>query len=220
MRNLGYAAIFICIAGLASAQSLAIKKVPVKLSTTTDGAQLYREHCAVCHGVDGKGAGPAAEALKTRPTDLSSLARSHGGTFPRDRVRAVLTGAARPVAAHGSTDMPVWGIIFRALDSSDTRVRLRIESIVAHLESLQEASSAPGGSGARLFRTYCASCHGSTARGDGPLATQLRQNPPDLTKYAERNAGAFPSERVARIIDGRDVRSHGDREMPAQPTIQ
>ena len=38
--------------------------------------------------------------------------------------------------------------------------------------------------------------------------------PPDLTQFTKRNGGMFPSERVYRIIDGRDVPSHGDREMP------
>jgi len=59
-----------------------------------------------------------------------------------------------------------------------------------------------------------ASCHGADARGADPLAGQLRRLPPDLTEFSARNGGTFPSERLRRIIDGRDVRSHGDREMP------
>jgi mono/diheme cytochrome c family protein len=65
-----------------------------------------------------------------------------------------------------------------------------------------------------LFRTHCATCHGADARGNGPLAEQMRRMPPDLTTFTMRNGGVFPSERVRRIIDGRDVTSHGDREMP------
>jgi mono/diheme cytochrome c family protein len=87
-------------------------------------------------------------------------------------------------------------------------------SPVWSLESLQAPAAAPGTSGARLFRTHCATCHGADARGGGPLAERLRDAPPDLTRYTERNDGVFPSARVHRIIDGRDVRSHGDREMP------
>jgi mono/diheme cytochrome c family protein len=68
--------------------------------------------------------------------------------------------------------------------------------------------------GSQLFRTYCATCHGQNARGNGPLAEQLRHPPPDLTTFTARNGGIFPSARVHRIIDGRDVASHGDREMP------
>ena len=54
----------------------------------------------------------------------------------------------------------------------------------------------------------------SVARGTGPLADQMRRMPPDLTGFAARNGGMFPSERVYRIIEGREVSSHGDREMP------
>jgi len=68
--------------------------------------------------------------------------------------------------------------------------------------------------GEQLFRTHCATCHGEHARGNGPLADQLRTPPPDLTTFTARNGGVFPSERVYRIIDGRGVPSHGDRDMP------
>jgi len=74
--------------------------------------------------------------------------------------------------------------------------------------------SAPVDSGAQLFRTYCATCHGVTAHGNGPMAEELRSTPPDLTKYTERNNGVFPSERLRQIIDGRGIAAHGTREMP------
>jgi mono/diheme cytochrome c family protein len=68
--------------------------------------------------------------------------------------------------------------------------------------------------GAQLFQTYCASCHGVTGHGDGPIAGEFRKIPPDLTKYSARNGGVFPNERVRHIIDGRGVPAHGNREMP------
>ena len=40
-------------------------------------------------------------------------------------------------AAHGSRDMPVWGPIFRSLDSSDARNRVRIANIVDYVASIQ-----------------------------------------------------------------------------------
>jgi hypothetical protein len=46
------------------------------------------------------------------------------------------------------------------------------------------------------------------------MAESLRRRPPDLTAYTARNGGVFPSERLAQIIDGRHVPSHGDRDMP------
>ena len=69
--------------------------------------------------------------------------------------------------------------------------------------------------GAELFRTYCAVCHGSGARGDGPLASSMTRRPADLTEIAKRNGGLFPSELVFRTIDGKKpVRGHGGPDMP------
>jgi mono/diheme cytochrome c family protein len=69
--------------------------------------------------------------------------------------------------------------------------------------------------GIALFRTYCSSCHGTSAMGDGPLATELRRRPADLTTIARRNNGVFPREQVYRTIDGRQpVRGHGGPGMP------
>lgn len=71
-------------------------------------------------------------------------------------------------------------------------------------------------SGERLFRMYCASCHGKTAKGDGPLAKDLKVAPADLTKLSATNGGTFPFEMVMKTIDnGRNVRGHGSEDMPA-----
>ena len=65
------------------------------------------------------------------------------------------------------------------------------------------------------FLRYCASCHGASARGDGPAASSLKVPPADLTRIAARRHGSFPASEVTRYIDGRrDVASHGSREMP------
>lgn len=68
--------------------------------------------------------------------------------------------------------------------------------------------------GAQLYKTWCATCHGRTGQGDGVLAPMMKKIVPDLTGIAARNGGVFPTAHVRRIIDGRDVGSHGDPEMP------
>jgi nucleotide-binding universal stress UspA family protein len=69
--------------------------------------------------------------------------------------------------------------------------------------------------GAEVFRTYCAACHGSSARGDGPLSSSMRKKPANLTEIAKRNGGEFPSEMVFKTIDGRQpIRGHGGPDMP------
>jgi mono/diheme cytochrome c family protein len=70
-------------------------------------------------------------------------------------------------------------------------------------------------SGSALFRSYCASCHGAEAKGDGPLAANLRVAPADLTRIAKRNHGKFDAEKVHRAIDGRSPKEiHGGSDMP------
>ena len=70
-------------------------------------------------------------------------------------------------------------------------------------------------SGAELYQVFCASCHGSQARGDGPVASTLKPSVPDLTRIAARNGGTFPTQRVRETIDGQNVpRVHGTRAMP------
>lgn len=74
---------------------------------------------------------------------------------------------------------------------------------------------ASGTSGDAIFKTYCGSCHGKAAKGDGPLASALRYQPADLTLIAKRNGGKFDADKVYRVIDGRDlVKGHGGTDMP------
>jgi mono/diheme cytochrome c family protein len=70
--------------------------------------------------------------------------------------------------------------------------------------------------GAVVYVRYCVSCHGKQARGDGPLAGDLRVPVPDMTTLAARNGGRFPEARVERIIQSGEVlRGHGSADMPA-----
>lgn len=70
-------------------------------------------------------------------------------------------------------------------------------------------------SGSELFGRFCASCHGGSGRGDGPVGRRLNVAVPDLTRISERHDGRFPALDVAETIDGRALAvSHGTREMP------
>ena len=69
--------------------------------------------------------------------------------------------------------------------------------------------------GATTFRHYCRTCHGTEARGDGPVGQYLTPKPADLTLIRERNRGEFPSEAVYdAIAGGKPVKGHGTSEMP------
>jgi len=76
-----------------------------------------------------------------------------------------------------------------------------------------EYDASAAAKGASTYRTYCASCHGKEALGDGPLAPRLKVAPPDLTKLNRK--GRFSFDKVHRIIDGRrPLKGHGGAEMP------
>ena len=69
--------------------------------------------------------------------------------------------------------------------------------------------------GSTLYMQYCASCHGTSGKGDGVVAPHLRRRPTDLTKITSQNKGVFPADRLTRVIDGREAaRTHGNSDMP------
>jgi mono/diheme cytochrome c family protein len=78
---------------------------------TVQGRDLFLRYCASCHGVGGKGDGPAAAALQPPPADLTRLRARYGEEAPLRQTIAAIDGR-RPVRAHGDSAMPVWGQIF------------------------------------------------------------------------------------------------------------
>src|SRR5512140_2542413 len=65
------------------------------------------------------------------------------------------------------------------------------------------------------FQSSCASCHGSDARGKGPVSDQLKTPPPDLTVLARNNNGVFPTNAIYEAIyELKTIPAHGTREMP------
>jgi mono/diheme cytochrome c family protein len=99
---------------------------------------------------------------------------------------------------------------------------LALASLVAAFSLSQGAGPAPTAEqkgrverGGQTYRVYCASCHGASAAGDGPMAEALKVRPSDLTRISERNGGTFSQAGVAAAIDGRlEIRSHGPSSMP------
>lgn len=85
------------------------------------GRQLYMRYCASCHGVGGKGDGPASGAMRPLPTDLTHLRERYKQEYPIREVMAAIDGRY-PVRAHGDAAMPVWGVVFeREMDEQKAR---------------------------------------------------------------------------------------------------
>jgi len=216
-RSLALGVLAILALSIATAAQVPRREPPPLALQSLTGKDSFDRYCATCHGVTGRGDGALAPSLRRGPADLTTLAQRNGGTFPRGQVAASVEGTGRDLPAHGPTQMPLWGGIFRWLDT-EARTRVRISNLVAYVESLQAAppaaAAAAPATGRELFETFCASCHGLSASGDGPMAAQLRQPPPDLRKVQLRNQGRFPGPLVERIIDGRQIDAHGTRSMP------
>lgn len=143
LKNLilaGFAAAAVAGVGYANQSTAKTVIIPVSKAQVSNGKEMYVNYCAPCHGVDGKGNGPVAPALKTQPTNLAELSRNHGGKFPSTHIVSVLQfGTANP--SHGKVEMPIWGPMFETVGSapSESDVRaLRISNLSRYLQTLQE----------------------------------------------------------------------------------
>lgn len=107
------------------------------------GKHEFRQHCALCHGLDGKGDSIMVNLnlLADKPPDLTQLKKQNAGTFPFWQVYRIVDGR-EPVKGHGTPDMPIWGDLFAMHEgkglASETKATGRILNIVHYLQSLQE----------------------------------------------------------------------------------
>jgi mono/diheme cytochrome c family protein len=106
------------------------------------GAVLFRRHCAVCHGLDARGDGPAAGALLQVPADLTRIAARREGRFDAAQVARIIDGRFE-IEAHGTREMPIWGARLGDdipdRDLAEEFVRGRIDLLVEYLRDVQEA---------------------------------------------------------------------------------
>jgi mono/diheme cytochrome c family protein len=112
--------------------------VSAQMALPIDGAKLFTDYCAACHGAKATGDGPMAAALKKKVPDLTLIAKRNGGTFPMDKVQAVVGGEKSAGLAHGTREMPVWGPIFSSDLSDRDYGKLRIYNVTKYLETLQK----------------------------------------------------------------------------------
>ena len=137
MKKLILAVVAFSIAGILAYAETTIKKTTMKPTSPASGEEMYKAYCASCHGLQGKGNGPAARALKTVPTDLTMLAKKNGGKFPENAVYHSIQGDINN-PAHGSMEMPVWGYLFAQGNGSDAgNVKLRLANLTKYIEAMQ-----------------------------------------------------------------------------------
>jgi mono/diheme cytochrome c family protein len=113
-----------------------IKRETARRTATIEGTDTYKSYCAVCHGPQAKGNGPAATALKKVPADLTTIAKRNGGKFSASDVEAVIIGQ-QVLSSHGSRDMPIWGPIFQSLSADSSVMKLQVANLVEYIKSIQ-----------------------------------------------------------------------------------
>ncbi len=105
------------------------------------GKTEYVSHCAICHGVQGKGDGPYKSLISGIP-DLTMLAKKNNGVYPFAMVYEMIDGTQAP-KAHGTADMPIWGTVYKdkatelAKEYPEAFVRARILALDEYIYRLQ-----------------------------------------------------------------------------------
>jgi mono/diheme cytochrome c family protein len=155
LRLIGISAILGVLMPLAAGYGAQTAGSPLEEEAArSHGGLLFQIHCASCHGLDARGGGPVAGQLRVPPADLTDLLAGGGSDtleFPAERLRSVIDGRD-DVRAHGSREMPVWGLTFQEAgrDANQEEVVLeKIEDLVEYLRTLQafEFDEAPEADG-------------------------------------------------------------------------
>ncbi|MHC4294812.1 MAG: c-type cytochrome [Planctomycetota bacterium] len=149
------------------------------------GSHLYRSYCLVCHGVDGKGAGPIAQNLNLEPADLSS---EHYRTGNVDDLAAVI-GDYRGQAGAG---MPNWGAVLSREELLD------IAAYIPEINSKDLRFKGDTRRGRAIFKRACVACHGQIGTGKGLLAHLIQIPMMDFTE--SENMKKISDEDLLNII--------------------
>ena len=132
-RSVGAVSVLLALFGMAWAAQRAGRSKD-ELIASIQGPALYKAYCAVCHGPEGKGNGPAASTLKIPPADLTRIAAKNGGEFPLMRIERIISGEEER-RGHGA--MPAWGPIFSVVGRDQDLGRVRIDNLARYLREIQ-----------------------------------------------------------------------------------
>jgi len=137
VRKIVLCTLMLMVAFALCAAQAKIEKKPAPYTPPDSGKEMYKAYCGSCHGLDGKGNGPAASAMKAPLPDLTQLSKKNGGKFPSDHVASIIQGDANS-PSHGSADMPVWGPVFlKVSQHHPAQVQQRVHNLSAYIESMQ-----------------------------------------------------------------------------------
>ncbi|WP_291987119.1 cytochrome c [Luteitalea sp.] len=123
------------MAATTHSQAPTIRQGTYQALVSVEGKDNFLAYCAVCHGITGKGGGPAVPALKVPVPDLTTMAKRYG-KYDAVSVENQILGRDKMPAAHGSVDMPMWGPIFKSR-GDETVALLRTRNLAAYIGTLQ-----------------------------------------------------------------------------------
>jgi mono/diheme cytochrome c family protein len=126
---------------VAGALAAAMPAPAQEVTVAEVGRGFFQQYCSGCHGPEGKGDGAFAAYLKAPPPDLTTIAKRRGGSFPETEVAQIIDGR-KPMAAHGTAEMPIWGQRFveaaPGAQGKQASARGQITLFVAYLRSIQQ----------------------------------------------------------------------------------
>lgn len=159
------------------------------------GREIYQINCAVCHGVGGDGNGPAASMFAIRPRDFRTgifkFRSTPSGSLPTDDdLLRTVTQGLRWTAMIGRPDVPEYGrrAVIQYVKTFSSRFAKEQPGKPVTVPPAPINTAQLLAQGQKLYdQLECASCHGQTGRGNGPLAQGLKDDwgwpiwPSDLT---------------------------------------
>jgi mono/diheme cytochrome c family protein len=141
MQRFGFGMVVVwwTLLGMALAAAQQPRRIPGE--TVSAGQQYFVRYCSACHGLAGRGDGPAAPALRTPPADVTRIAQRRGGHFPTAEIAAYIDGRT-VVPAHGSREMPIWGERFGEMvgggSVGEEVVRGNLLVLIEYLQAIQQ----------------------------------------------------------------------------------
>lgn len=216
-------------------------------SSETDGPSLFQQHCAYCHGSQGRGNGPAELTIKARsfgwdkfkfgttlngmPTDdnlLAVLKRGIPGSampafdkLPDEYLRELI-GHVRSLAHSG-----LYSKIEEKQKKDDDFDPVVLHGQVAKLLTPGELLPIPEftpstieslGNGKKIYLVSCASCHGLFGKGDGPQ--EMKDDDGRPTRPRDLTRGVYKGGETKADLYARLVLGVPGTPMPASTTLK
>jgi Cytochrome C oxidase, cbb3-type, subunit III len=116
---------------------LAVAQNPCSYAFSISGQKIFEDHCAGCHGLDGKGKGPLASNQTVPPADLTELKRMNKGNFPAQRVLEIIRTGGDLLGHDNGPIMPSWGKVFNR-ECGPAYSRHAVVELKRYLETIQK----------------------------------------------------------------------------------